>query len=550
MTQAKNRKARRAEAGRPSKSKHAKDGRTPKDTHASAGRSLEGKRGETSRSLKRADSGRTAGSKASASSAKRSAKRVADSKHTGAGRVAKPHALAADSNRGANSKRAVKANTPTGDSRLTTCQACGSCSLIDVPYADQLAGKQAQVEELLRPFAKDCIFEPIAGMEDPWCYRDKIASPFAPGKYRAATGGARGAQSDKRHGARGKSSVAAAGQRAAGKGQQRDIRCGMYAPGTHRIVEIDSCPVENPAGRKVVAAVRRLMFRYDMAPYDEDAQTGFVRYVVIRVGHESGEVLVTLVTNGSAFPGSKNFCRELVKACPEVTSVVQNVNTRQTNAILGDEEHVLYGPGFILDTLCGLSFRVSSHSFYQVNARQTETLYRIAIDMAARALREGNSPQSVPGTQSEGFALLDAYCGTGTIGLVAASCIENVHVMGVDTVASAIADARLNARHNHIENAEFTCADAGAYLKGLAQGGGSLDVLMMDPPRAGASEEFLEAALALRPAHIVYISCNPATQARDIATLVEGGYTLRVCRAVDMFPHTPHIENVVLLSRT
>ncbi len=550
MTQAKNRKARRAEAGRPSKSKHAKDGRTPKGTHASAGRSLEGKRGETSRSPKRADSGRTAGSKASASSAKRSAKRVADSKHTGAGRAVKPRALAADSNRGANSKRAVKANTPTGDSRLTTCQACGSCSLIDVPYADQLAGKQAQVEELLRPFAKDCIFEPIAGMEDPWCYRDKIASPFAPGKYRAATGGARGAQSDKRHGARGKSSVAVAGQRAAGKGQQRDIRCGMYAPGTHRIVEIDSCPVENPAGRKVVAAVRRLMFRYDMAPYDEDAQTGFVRYVVIRVGHESGEVLVTLVTNGSAFPGSKNFCRELVKACPEVTSVVQNVNTRQTNAILGDEEHVLYGPGFILDTLCGLSFRVSSHSFYQVNARQTETLYRIAIDMAARALREGNSPQSVPGTQSEGFALLDAYCGTGTIGLVAASCIENVHVMGVDTVASAIADARLNARHNHIENAEFTCADAGAYLKGLAQGGGSLDVLMMDPPRAGASEEFLEAALALRPAHIVYISCNPATQARDIATLVEGGYTLRVCRAVDMFPHTPHIENVVLLSRT
>ena len=550
MTQAKNRKARRAEAGRPSKSKHAKDGRTPKGTHASAGRSLEGKRGETSRSPKRADSGRTAGSKAPAGSAKRNTKRVADSKRTGAGRAVKPRALAADSNRGANSKRAVKANTPTGDSRLTTCQACGSCSLIDVPYADQLAGKQAQVEELLRPFAKDCIFEPIAGMEDPWCYRDKIASPFAPGKYRAATGGARGAQSDKRHGARGKSSVAVAGQRAAGKGQQRDIRCGMYAPGTHRIVEIDSCPVENPAGRKVVTAVRRLMFRYGMAPYDEDAQTGFVRYVVIRVGHESGEVLVTLVTNGSAFPGSKNFCRELVKACPEVTSVVQNVNTRQTNAILGDEEHVLYGPGFILDTLCGLSFRVSSHSFYQVNARQTETLYRIAIDMAARALREGNSPQSVPGAQSEGFALLDAYCGTGTIGLVAASCIENVHVMGVDTVASAIADARLNARHNHIENAEFTCADAGAYLKGLAQGGGSLDVLMMDPPRAGASEEFLEAALALRPAHIVYISCNPATQARDIATLVEGGYTLRVCRAVDMFPHTPHIENVVLLSRT
>ncbi len=411
----------------------------------------------------------------------------------------------------------------------------------------------------MRAYAKDCVFKPIVGMEDPWRYRDKIASPFAPGKLCDAGGKCGRPQDGKRRIAAGKPEGQQTGRRTK-ENARRDVLCGMYAPGSHRIVRIDRCPVENPAGRKIIAAVRRIMLRYGMAPYDEDAQTGFLRYAVIRVGHESGEVLLTLVTNGSLFPGSKNFCRELVKACPEVTSIVQNVNTRQTNAILGDEEHVLYGPGFILDTLCGLSFRISSHSFYQVNARQTETLYRIAIDTASAALRgaclggdgrhDADSSQGRCGAGHFGERVfLDAYCGTGTIGLVAASCIENVRVIGVDAVASAIADARLNAHHNHIENATFICDDAGSYLRGMAQGGGVLDVLMMDPPRAGASGEFLEAALALRPAHIVYISCSPQSQARDIATLADGGYVLRMSQAVDMFPHTSHIENVVLLSR-
>ena len=389
---------------------------------------------------------------------------------------------------------------------------CGACSQIDVPYADQLARKQTDVEALFTGMLDGCDVEPILGMDEPVRFRNKIASPFAPAPSRR--GNARG---DKRP----------------------DILCGMFAQGTHRIVRIGECPVEHEVGRKVVSAVRRIMLRHGMEPYDEDTGTGFVRYVVVRVGHESGEVLVTVVTNGESFPGSKNFCRELVRACPQVTTVVQNVNTRATNAILGARERVLYGPGFILDTLCGLSFRISSHSFYQVNARQTEALYRTAIDMASKAASSGRTPVS----------LMDAYCGTGTIGLVAASILPGVHVVGVDTVESAIRDARLNAAHNGVQNAEFFAEDAGAFLKRMAARGESLDILMMDPPRAGASEEFLQAVLALQPGCIVYISCNPATQARDARTLLAGGYRLRRMRPVDMFPHTPHVESVVLMTR-
>lgn len=229
-----------------------------------------------------------------------------------------------------------------------------------------------------------------------------------------------------------------------------------------------------------------------------------------------------------------------MRKCPEITTVVQNVNTRKTNVILGEEEHVLFGPGFILDTLCGLSFRISPHSFYQVNAVQTEVLYRTAIDFA----HLGAEAQ-----QTDPITVLDAYCGTGTIGLVAAASADNVQVIGVDKVESAIRDARQNAAHNGIENALFIAADAGAYMRERAEAGAHLDVLLMDPPRAGASAEFLDATLALAPARIVYISCNPETQVRDVERLRRGGYALERVRPVDMFPHTDHVETVAALSR-
>ena len=415
---------------------------------------------------------------------------------------------------------------------------CGACQHVNMPYKRQLQRKQRFVIDLFADVAgADCVLEPILGMDEPFRFRNKIASPFAPGKRTSGKGQNRGGRKQ------GSSNAKARGKKTSA---QREILCGMYAQGTHRIVEVPECPVEHECGRRIVRAVAQLMRKFDVAPYDEDVGTGFMRHVVVRVGHESGEVLVTLVTNASQFPGARNFARELVKRCPEITTIVQNVNIRQTNAILGNEEHVIYGPGFILDTLCGLSFRISSHSFYQVNAVQTEILYRAAVGWAldgacaaTNDARDGATPVSI----------MDAYCGTGTIGLVAASMLDDARVVGVDKVESAIRDARQNAAHNGIENAIFVVADAGSYLRSCASEGQRFDVLLMDPPRAGATEEFLRAAAESGVGRIVYISCNPHTQVRDVAFLQQLGYHLGRIQPVDMFPHTDHVETVVLLSR-
>ncbi len=416
---------------------------------------------------------------------------------------------------------------------------CGACQLLATPYEQQLEQKQRAMAQLFEDVAGEgTVMNPIAGMGEPYYYRNKVTSPYVPGKKlggRGANGGqSRGAKHGKAAGKGGKN------KNAKGNGPAREILCGMYAAGTHRVVATDECLIENQQAKSVVLAIRQLMQRYGMEPYDEDAGTGFVRHAVVRVGHSSGEMLVTLVTNGKEFPGSRNFCRELVKRCPYVTTIVQNVNTRQTNVILGNEEKTLYGPGFIIDELCGLSFRISSHSFYQVNAVQTEVLYRLAIQLA-----------EFTGTETA----LDAYCGTGTIGLVAAKGLPEApeahaaQVIGVDNVASAIKDAHMNAQHNGIENAEFETGDAGAFMMRQAKAGGQLDVLMMDPPRAGASREFLEAACKLEPGRIVYISCSPETQQRDVAYLTGHGYALDVIQPVDMFPHTNHTECICRLTR-
>ncbi len=416
---------------------------------------------------------------------------------------------------------------------------CGACQHISELYTEQLAAKDARVAELFADVAAPEALRPIIGMDEPFHYRNKVMSPFAPGRKgghpaRAAKG--RGGARPSRPNA-GPNSAAA----------QRDILCGMYAAGTHRIVDTRECLIENEQAKRVIQAVRSIMLKFGIEPYDEDRGVGFMRHAVVRVGHTSGEVLVTLVTNGRQFPGAKSFCRELVRRCPFITTVVQNINERQTNVVLGQQEQVLYGPGFILDKLCGLSFRISSQSFYQVNSVQTEVLYRKAVELAHFTGAEH---------------AIDAYCGTGTIGLVAAS-MGAARVTGVDSVASAIRDARQNARHNGVDNAEFVTADAGAFLRELAANVPANEaaasgeassarepiVLLMDPPRAGSTEEFLTAAVRLSPERIVYISCNPQTQVRDLAFLRKNGYEARTVQPVDMFPHTDHVETVVLLTR-
>ena len=411
-------------------------------------------------------------------------------------------------------------------------RACGACQLLGVPYAEQWADKQRRMEELFGPLADEkTAFCPIEGMESPLYYRNKVMSPYAPGRVISQDR----AREGMRRADRGTEAARDGGRmhHARREKPRREILCGMYAAGTHRIIPTDECLLENQTAKRILLAIRQLMPKFRIEPYDEDALEGFLRHAIVRVGHESGEVLVTLVTNGERFPGSRNFARELVKRCPEITTVVQNVNTQNTNAVLGHEgERALYGPGFILDTLCGLSFRISSHSFYQVNAVQTEVLYRRAVEMARL---------------SGGETVLDAYCGTGTIGLVAANSAADVRVIGVDNVASAIADARENAAHNGVENVEFATADAGAFMREMAVRGEHVDVLLMDPPRAGASEEFLRAVAALKPRRVVYISCNPDTQARDVSVLKDAGYRLTAVCPVDMFPHTAHVENICAL---
>jgi 23S rRNA (uracil1939-C5)-methyltransferase len=266
-----------------------------------------------------------------------------------------------------------------------------------------------------------------------------------------------------------------------------------------------------------------------------------LRHVLIRKGFTTGEIMVVLVSLTPQFPKKRDFIKALLQQHPEITTIVHNVNPYETELILGEHSEVLYGKGYIEDRLCGLYFRISPASFYQVNPVQCEVLYRTALDFAAL-------------TGSE--TVLDAYCGTGTIGLVAAKglfpgqCAGRV--LGVDEVPSAIDDARNNARHNSIENADFFVDDAGPFMRTLAatsQGEDGVDVLLMDPPRAGASEEFLAATCELAPGRIVYISCNPATQARDVDYLIQRGYHLVEIQPVDMFPHTNHVESVVSLAR-
>lgn len=442
--------------------------------------------------------------------------------------------------RSAGRSRAAR-RVGASDSPCPVDARCGGCKNLCVPYTKQLIDKQLRIERLFAPLAPDGTISLIKGMKDPYHYRNKVISPFAPGKKLPPRG--QGRKAIDPHNRKAADVRGAKGGKGKRPQARYEILTGMYAAGSHELVPTDKCLIENETAKKVVLAVRDIMRKHDVAPYREDTGTGFMRHVVVRVGHTSGEVLVTLVTNSDDFPSSKSFCRELIRLCPAVTTVVQNVNERQTNVILGDKERVLYGPGFILDELCGLSFRISSKSFYQVNATQTEVLYRAAMDLAG-----------FDGTQ----VAIDAYCGTGTIGLVAAKS-GAARVIGVDSVESAIRDARTNARHNGVENAEFVAGDATDFMCELAKEGvlgaespeegvqaGGL-VVLMDPPRAGSTEEFLRAAAALAPERIVYISCNPETQARDVEFLDSIGYAVVAVQPVDMFPHTDHIECIVAL---
>ena len=383
------------------------------------------------------------------------------------------------------------ANIKNNPDACPLAKKCGGCQLQNMSYDRQLRWKQARVEILLKKF---CKVDKIIGMDEPYHYRNKVQAAF-------------------------------------GRTKSGKIISGVYQSGTHRIVSVDDCMTEDSIADRIIVDIRNMLPKFNIWVYDEDKRTGFLRHVLVKRGFASGEVMVVLVGASGYFPMKKKFTAALLEKHPEITTVVLNINPKDTNLVLGEREEVLHGSGYIEDTLCGRVFRISPRSFYQINPVQTEKLYNKAMELAGL---------------DKNTSVIDAYCGIGTIGLVAAKTAGSV--IGVELNRDAVKDAVANAKRNSAENAKFYCADAGDFMQELALAGETADVVFMDPPRAGSTRKFIDSLAAMRPKKVVYISCNPETLARDLALLTKKGYAVRRICPVDMFPHTNHVETVVLLS--
>ena len=379
---------------------------------------------------------------------------------------------------------------------------CGGCDLQHMSYEHQLQQKKKAVENLLGSFA------PVAdtiGMDNPYNYRNKIHATIT-------------------------------------KDRRGNIISGIYEENSHNVIPTDRCYIQNNLADKILKTIRNLMKQQKITPYNEDKQYGVIRHVLIKHGYYTNQCMVVLVIGSDTFPGKNNFVSELVKAHKEITTVVINFNNKKTSMILGEKEVVAYGKGYIEDTLCGCTFRISPKSFYQVNPTQTEKLYSNAIKCANLTGKE---------------TVLDAYCGIGTISLIASKHAKEV--IGIELNKSAVIDAKQNASINNIKNVSFFEGDAGEFMQRFINGAiksgkatketeqKQIDVVFVDPPRSGCDEKFLSSLATLSPKQVVYISCNPVTQKRDLEYLIKNGYKVTNIQPVDMFPWTKHIETVVHL---
>ncbi len=371
---------------------------------------------------------------------------------------------------------------------------CGGCRLQHLSYDAQLEWKQKRVEQLMQEYIQaGAKFYQILGMQEPWRYRNKSHSTFA-------------------------------------LNSKRQIVAGIYEENSHRVVSVDHCIIQNQQADEIVRSIRQIMKECKLLPYDEDTQTGLLRHVLIRKGFATGEIMVVLVTASMLFPARSKFVTMLREKHPEITTIVMNCNPKKTSMVLGEQERVLYGKGLIEDELCGKRFTISPKSFYQVNPVQTEVLYQRALQMA-----------NLTGTEK----VLDAYCGIGTISLIASESAKEV--IAVELNREAVKDAIGNAKRNGIKNVRFFCDDAGRFMTEMASKKEKVDVVLMDPPRNGSDEAFLQSVCKLKPKKVVYISCNPQTQKRDLKVLTAAGYQVKEIQPVDMFPHTAHCENICLL---
>ena len=384
----------------------------------------------------------------------------------------------------------IKASSERAEPFCLLYKNCGGCQLQHMSYPAQLKWKRQQVVDAIERIGKLGgveIFETL-GMDNPLRYRNKMQFPVG-----------------------------------------KNLQIGCFARGSHKIIDTSSCLIQNELNDKILAAVRNVARKFNLQPYDEDTHRGFLRHVMGRVGC-NGEFMIVLVTATKNFPAEKNFVRALLKEIPNVTSIQQNVQTFRNNVILGRETKVLFGKPTIHDKIGGLKFNISARSFFQVNTAQAEVLYKTALDFAEPHGHE---------------TIIDAYCGTGTISLFMARKARKV--IGVEIVGSAVADAKKNARENNIRNAEFIVGDAVKVLPRIVE---PADVVIVDPPRAGCDKKVLETFAAMKPEKIIYVSCNPATLARDLKILDDLGYRAKKIQPVDMFPFTSHVESVAQLINT
>lgn len=369
---------------------------------------------------------------------------------------------------------------------------CGGCAYQGMSYQEQCRVKQEAAEELLGGI---CKVLPVIEMEKPYHYRNKAHAVF-------------------------------------GRDKKGKPVSGIYQERSHKVVPVDRCMIEDEKCSAVILTIRRFLPSFKIKVYDEDTGYGLLRHVIVRRSFSNGQIMVVLVTASPIFPAKNHFVKALLKEHPDITTVVQNVNGRSTSAVLGQKETILYGKGYIEDTLCGCTFRISSKAFYQVNPIQTEKLYKKAIELARL---------------TGGENVLDAYCGVGTIGLLAAGHCKQA--AGVELNPDAVKDAIYNRGRNKVENMRIFQGDAGEFMLELAKDGQSLDVVFMDPPRSGATEQFIRSAAQAGVERVVYISCNPKTLARDLQSFEKKGYRTECAQPVDMFPWTDSLEIIAVLNK-
>lgn len=390
-------------------------------------------------------------------------------------------------------KKLSKSSPDRVKPRCSVSYQCGGCNFQCLAYPAQLKFKQNVVKDQFRKVAKlDVTPLPTLGMDNPYFYRNKV-QPLLTADERG------------------------------------NVYSGFYKEGTHVIVPIEKCYIEDERASKILVSVRNLMKSFRIPPYFEDDGYGVMRHILIKTSYHYKEVMVVLVTAVDSFPSRNNFIHALLKECPEITTIVQNVNSRHTSVVLGDKTHVLYGKGFIQDTLNDVHFRISAKSFFQTNPIMTEKLYKTAMDFA-------NLQQT--------DVVFDAYSGIGTIGLIASRSVKRV--ISVEIVPEAVNDAIHNAKDNNINNFEAYVDDASTFIHKMVDKGEKVDVLFLDPPRKGSDERFLKSVIMLKPSRVIYVSCDPSSLARDVGYLSKY-YSIDKIQPVDMFPQTYHVETVVAL---